>query len=133
MKNFKICKSHELSSNSKIFLHIGEKRIHIKGFGLFKISLEPGQEFHASHQWTRSKKIKYEDIKNGSSFLIRPRIGRLFIFILLIVFSICTCIFLFTKFRWSFIPLAPFAIYILLYVSLFKDRYLIIEPIKEEP
>ena len=79
MKNIRICKSHDLSSNSKIFLHIGEKKIHIKGFGLYNISLESGQKIHASHLWTGSNKVKYEDLLEDSTLIIRPRMRKLLI------------------------------------------------------
>ena len=132
MKNIKIRKNRELSSSSKIYVHAGARKLYIKGFGEHNISINPDEEIYATHLWTGSNKIKYENINNDSSFLIRPRIGKLFVFISLVIFSICVCIFLFTKFRWSFIPLVPSAIYIFIYLSILKDRYLIIKPVKEE-
>ena len=132
MKSVKIRKNHELSSSSKIYIHVGERKIHIKGFGEHSVSINPGEEFRVTHLWTGSKILKYDDLSDVSTFLVKPRIGKLFGLVLLVVFSICTCIFLFTRFRWSFIPLVPFAIYIFIYMSILKDRYLIIKPIKEE-
>ena len=132
MKTITIRKSLDFSAKSKVLLHIGEKQIYIKGFGSFSAQLKQDEEFYASHLWTRSKKIQYEEVK-GSSFLIKPRMDKLFAFIILMICIICMAFFILTHYRWSLLPLIPIIIYVFLYLSILKDRYLIIKPIKEEP
>ena len=131
MKTIRIKKNYEFSPNSKVFLHIGDKQVQIKGFESFSFSVELGQEFFVSQQWTRSNKITYNQIFGVTSFIIKPRLGKVLAFIALMIFAVCTVIFIFTKFRWSFIPLLPFALYVGLYLTVFKDRYLILELEKE--
>ena len=131
MKTIRIKKNYEFSPNSKVFLHIGDKQVQIKGFESFSFTVEPGQEFFVSQQWTRSNKITYNQISDVTSFIIKPRLGKVLAFIALMIFAVCTVIFIFTKFRWSFIPLLPFALYVGLYLTVFKDRYLILELEKE--
>jgi hypothetical protein len=126
MKTIKIKKSYDFSANSKIYLQIGSKKMHIKGFGLFPITIEPGEDIYASHLWTRSKKMSYDQLTDSNSLIIKPRMGKLFAFIVLLILIICFCVFIFTKYRWSFIPLAPIALYVLVYISILKNRYLII-------
>ena len=131
MKKITIRKSLDFSSKSKIFVHVGDKLIHIKGFKSFSIPIEKDEEFYASHLWTRSNKISYEQLTD-LSFLIKPRMGKVFAFIIMMILIVCMATFILTQFRWSFIPLVPFVIYILLYLSLFRNRYLIIQPDKED-
>lgn len=132
MKTIKIRKSVDFSENSKIYLHIGTKLTHIKGFGSFSLPVEQGEEFFASHLWTKSNKINYSEISDNESFIIKPRMGKVLAFATLIVFTLCTVFFLFTKNRWSYIPLVPIVIYVFLHLSILKDRYLIISPFKKE-
>jgi len=131
MKTIRIKKNYEFSPNSKVFLHIGDKQVQIKGFESFSFTIEPGQEFFASQQWTRSNKIMYSQISDISSYIIKPRLGKMLAFIALILFTVCTVIFIFTKYRWSYIPLALVAFYILLYLTILREKYLIIKPDKE--
>ena len=132
MKTYQIRKNHEFSENANVHLHIGTKQIHIKGFGSFSLSLSPGEEFFASHLWTKSNIITYEELANGSSFVIKPRLNKLLAFISFLITVGCLCLFIFTKNRWSFIPLAPIVIYVAMYLSIFKNKYLIIKQEKEE-
>jgi hypothetical protein len=132
MKSIKIKKSQDFSSNSKVFINIGIKKIHIKGFGLYNILLEPGEEIYASHLWTGSRKMRYENITDNSTLLIKPLMGKFFLLFVLFIFSICVCISIFTKSKWSFFPLAPIAVYIALYLTVLKNRYLIIEKDQSE-
>jgi hypothetical protein len=37
-------------------------------------------------------------------------------------------VFLTTKFRWSFIPILPIALYVIVYLTILKNKYLIISP-----
>ncbi len=129
MKNVRIRKGHDLSAKSKVFVNINSKKVHLKGFDFGTFSIEPGEELYASQNWTRSRKIGYEQLEDGSTLLVKPRIGKLFAFITIVVFSLCLLFFLFTRNRWSFIPLAPFGLTALLMVSLLKNRYLKILPI----
>jgi hypothetical protein len=132
MKTIRIKKNYEFSPNSKVLLHIGDKQVHIKGFESFSFTVDPGQEFFVSQQWTRSNKISYSQISDTSSFIIKPRLGKMLAFISLLIFAICTVIFVFTKYRWSFLPLTPVAFYVLLYLTILREKYLIIKPINEE-
>ncbi len=132
MKTIKIKKNHEFSPNSKIILHIGEKQMQIKGFESFSYIIEPDQEFFASQLWTRSNKIGYAQVEDGLSYIIKPRLGKVLAFISLVVFAACTILFIFTKFRWSYMPLSLIAVYVLLYLTFLKKKYLIIKCIKQE-
>ena len=132
MKTISIKKSYDFSPNSKIFIKYGTKELHIKGFGSFSLTLSAGEEMYATHLWTQSKKMAYDKIVDGSGYEIRPRLGKILAFIGLIVFSICLCVFLFTRSRLSLIPLVPIVIYVLIYVTILSHRYLIIEPAKED-
>jgi len=132
MKTIKIRKSIDFSENSKLLVHIGGKKIHIKGFESFSLPVNEGEEIYATHLWTSSNKISYEQIKNGDLFLIRPRLGKQFAFINLVIFLICFAIFYFTKSRWSFLPLLPTVLYAGLYITVLKNKYLIIDLIKQE-
>lgn len=132
MKTFEIKKTNEFSAKSKVFLNIGTKKIHVKGFGSFPVIIEPNESVFASQLWTQSNKITYENLKDKSKMLITPRLNKMLAFIILMVFGICTLVFLFTKNRWSFVPLIPFIIYVLLYLTVLKNRYLIIKEAKGE-
>jgi hypothetical protein len=132
MKTIKIKKSSDLSENSKIYLHVGDKKKHIRGYESYSITINPGEEFFASHQWTSSNKYSYDQINDGSSFIIRPRLGKKFAFINLVILMICFVIFYFTRSRWSFFPLLPSAIFGGLFLTVLKDKYLIIESLSTE-
>jgi hypothetical protein len=132
MKTVKIRKNNEFSPDSKVFLHIGEKQIHIKGFESFSFNVEPGQEFFASQLWTKSNKITYNQLDNSSCLIIKPRLGKVLAFTSLMIFAACTLVFIFTKFRWSYIPLVLIGFYVLFYLTILRDKYLIIKPYKEE-
>ena len=132
MKTISIKKNYDFSPTSKVILHIGERKEYLKGFGSFSFTIGPDQEFYASHQWTRSNRIEYNEIGENTSFLVKPRFGKVLAFVTLLIFMICTVIFIFTRFRWSFIPLVPIAVYVLIYVTILSNKYLIIEPAKED-
>jgi hypothetical protein len=127
MKTIKIRKANIFSANSKVFIYNGADKVHIKGFGLYALSIDSGDILKASHLWTKSDTINYEDLKDGSTVLIRPRFGRAFTIFVTILFIVCTCIFFLFKSKWSFIPLGVLAIYIAVYLTILKDKYLIIE------
>lgn len=132
MKTIKITKSNDFSPNSKVILHVGSEKIHLKGFGSFSFSLSPGEEFYLTQQWAGSKIMAYEDMEEGSSFLVKPRLDKRLAFITLLVFIICTIIFFVIESRWSFFPLLPLIIYIILYLSVFRNRYLILQPVNDK-
>jgi len=132
MKTIWIKKNYDFSPDSKVILHIGERKEFLKGFGSFSFTIDPDQEFYVSHQWTRSKRIAYKEIDENTSFLVKPRLGKVLAFVALLIFMICTVIFIFTRFRWSFIPLVPIAVYVMIYVTILRDKYLIIEPSKSD-
>ncbi len=129
MKTIQIRKANLFSAKSRVFIINGLNRIHIKGYGLYALSLEAGDDIRASHLWTKSNTLSYEDIKDGSVILIRPRFGRTFTIFVALVFIICTCVFFLFKSRWSFIPLGIIGIYISIYLTILNDKYLIIEQI----
>jgi len=131
MKTITIKKDYDFSPMSKVILHIGERKEYLKGFGPFSFNIYPDQKFYASHQWTGSNRIKYNEIDDNTSFLVKPRFGKVLAFVTLIIFMVCMIIFLFSRFRWSFIPLVPIAVYVLVYLSILRNRYLIIVPTKE--
>lgn len=132
MKTVTIRKNYDFSPTSKVILHIGERKEFLKGFGPFSFTIGPDQEFYASHQWTRSNGIEYDEIGENTSFLVKPRFGKVLAFVTLMIFMFCTVIFIFTRFRWSFIPLALIAIYVMIYVTILSHKYLIIEPTSKD-
>lgn len=127
MKVISIRKSYDFSPGGKVFVHSGNTKIHIKGYNYNDVTINPGENLYATQQWTSSRKIEYDELTDRSKYLIKPRLGKVFAFIVLIVFSVCTCIFIFTRWRWSVLPLLPFAVSPLLYVSVLKNRFLIIK------
>ena len=132
MKTVKIRKSQDFSENSKVYLHIGNKRVHIKGFESLTFPVNPGDDLYSSQQWMKSKTISYDQIDDQSMYIIRPKLGKIFAFINLIIFLICCAIFYFTHSRWSFFLLLPSVLCIALYLTVFKNRFLLIESYKAE-
>ena len=131
MKTFKIKKDFDLSPYSKIILYYGNRKIHIKEYDFSEITLEPGESVYASQLWTRSKKLQYEDITDNSTYIIKPQLTRLLAYIIFVISLICIVVFIFTRWRWSLIPIIPFVIYVLLFVTILYDRYLKIVPFKK--
>ena len=127
MKNINIKKNRDFSGNSKIYLHVGDSRTHINGFGLYHLSIHPREEMYATHHWTMSNRIHYDELNEGISLVIKPKLTKKLALIIGIVFVICSLIFLITKYRWSFLPLLPFVLYVGTYLTILKNRYLIIE------
>lgn len=132
MKTIKVRKSTDFSENSKVYLHIGVKKVHLRGYESLSLPLNPGEEIYASQQWTRSNKISYEQVENESNIFIRPRLGKQVAFINLVILLICFAIFYFTRSRWSFFPFIPSIIYIGLYLTFLRKKYLIVESYKTE-
>jgi hypothetical protein len=132
MKTVKMKKSKVFSSKSRVYINIGHQKTYLKGFGLYAISVNPGDSIIASQLWTKSNCLNYDDIIDGSIFLIKPRMGRTFTLLVLFIFIICSCIFFLYKSRWSFVPIGIIAIYISLYLTILKNKYLIIEPIDND-
>jgi hypothetical protein len=124
LKTINIKKDYDFSARSNVFIHIGQVKTHLNGFGSISIPIDQGNEIFASHLWTKSKRIRFENIEDGDSFTIKPKLSKLFAFVTLLIFAICLLIFLFTKYRFSFVPLLPILIYVLLYISVLKNRYL---------
>ena len=128
MKQIHIMKNKDFSVNSRVFLHVGDKKFHIKGYKSYSFHLEPGQEFFASHQWTRSNRILYNNVGDGSIFLIRPRLTQKHAYILLLSIVISIILIPITRSAWSFAAVIPINIYILSCITILKNRYLIIKP-----
>lgn len=124
MKTINISKSSDFSSESKVILHIGSDHIHIKGFGSYTFSLGPRESFYLTHQWTSSPKMYYEDLAESNSLIIKPRLDKRFLFIIVYVLILCTIIFFIFKSRWSFLPILPFVFYIIMYLSILRNKYL---------
>ena len=131
MKKIVIKKSHDLSPSSKVYLHIGSSKIHLLGFGLYTLTISEGDEIFSSHLWTQSPKIHYEDLEDGISLLIKPRLNKVFALVIGILFIFCSVIFVLTRYRWSFFPLIPFVVYIFIYLTVLRNRYLIISQEQE--
>jgi predicted RND superfamily exporter protein len=131
VKTFKIKKDFDLSPYSKIILYYGNRKIHIKEYDFSEITLEPGESVYASQLWTRSKKLQYEDITDNSTYIIKPQLTRLLAYIIFVISLICIVVFIFTRWRWSLIPIIPFVIYVLLFVTILYNRYLKIVPFKK--
>lgn len=128
MKTIKITKSRDFATNSKVLLHVGSEITHLDGFGSFTFSLNPGEQFYLTHQWVSSKKVSYEKVTDGSFYLVKPRLDKRLAFITLFVFTLCMIFFFIFHSRWSFIPLLPIVIYVLLFLTVWKDRYIFLEP-----
>jgi len=131
VKTFKIKKDYDLSPYSKIILYYGNRKIHVKEYDFSEITLEPGESVYASQLWTRSKKLQYEDITDNSTYIIKPQLTRLLAYIIFVISLICIVVFIFTRWRWSLIPIIPFVIYVLLFVTILYNRYLKIVPFKK--
>lgn len=127
MKNIRIKKSNYFSSKSKIYVHVGSRKIRIDGFGLYTIPINAGEYLFASQMWTGSDKIAYEMLDDGELLVIEPKLSRLFALIVGIIFILCSIIAILTRYRWSFLPLVPLIIYIGLYLTVLRNRYLIIK------
>ncbi len=127
MKTINIRKSTQFSEDSKIMVHAGERSMHVRGFDARSFTVEDEEEIYASHDWTQSNRIGYDSLGDGQTYIIMPRLTKKLAFIILITFMVCAAVFFFTKIRWSFIPLIPFGIYILLYLTLLRKKYLIVE------
>lgn len=127
MKNISIKKSRNFSDSSKIYVFVGSRKVHIKGFGLYTLPINEGEFISASQLWTGSNRIYYDNVDDGILLIIKPRLNRILAIIVGIVFLVCTIISIFTKCRWSFLPLVPFIIYITIYLTVLRNRYLIIE------
>jgi hypothetical protein len=127
MKNISIKKSNYFSKMSKVYVLVGSKKVLIKGFELYTIPINEGEKISASQLWTGSKKIDFDKIEEGISYVIKPKLNKLLALIIGIVFIFCAILFILTRYRWSGVPLIPFAIYIIMYLTVFKERYLIIE------
>jgi len=126
LKTITIRKSHDFSPNSKVILHVGSKQKHINGFEPVSISIEPGQKFYASQQWTRSNLISYDNATENKTYSIKPRLGKPLAILTAIIFLACTVVFFVTNFRWSYVPLSPIVLYVFVYLTILKNRYLII-------
>jgi len=127
MKNISIKKSSYFSNSSKVYVFVGSRKVLIKGFGLYTLPINEGEFIYASQLWTGSNRIYYDNLVDGILLIIKPRLNRIFALIVGIVFLVCTIISILTKCRWSFLPLVPFIIYIAIYLSVLRNRYLIIE------
>lgn len=112
---------------SQVYVLVGSKKVLIKGFELNAIPINEGEKISASQLWTGSKKIDYDKIEEGIPHVIKPKLNKLLVLIIGIVFIFCAILFILTRFRWSGVPLIPFAIYIIAYLTVLKDRYLIID------
>ena len=127
MKTIKVRKDRIFSSRSKVFIFIGSKRIHIKGFELYAITLNQQDSIYASQLWTKSKVIKYDDVIDGATIVIRPFFGRAFTLFTLALFLVCAAVFYIWRSRWSFIPFGILGIYIIVFMTCLADRYLILD------
>jgi hypothetical protein len=126
LKTITIRKSHDFSPNSKVILHVGSNQKHIKGFEPISFSIEPGQKFYASQQWARSNLISYDNATENKTYFIKPRLDKMLALLTVIIFLTCTVFFFVTKFRWSYVPLSPIVLYVFVYLTILKNRYLII-------
>lgn len=124
MKTIILSKSNDFSPESKLILHTNSEKIHIKGFGSYTFNLEPGESFYLTHQWTSSPRLRYDDLDVENSIIVKPRLDKRFLFIVLFVMILCTIIFFIFKSRWSFLPILPFVVYILIYLSILRSKYL---------
>ena len=127
MKAIQIRKSSDFSENSKVYLYLGGKKIYLRGYEFYSVDINEGEELYASQQWTSSNRISYEQVKDKAKYVLYPRLGKRFAFINLVILMVCFLIFYFTKSRWSFFPFIPSIIYIGMYITILRKRYLIIE------
>lgn len=127
MKAIRIKKSKQFSANSKVMIHVGPNKILIKGYDFYTTKLEEEDKIFASHLWTKSEILNYDQLDDNGTIQIVPRMGKIFAIVILIVLGCCTVFFFLYKSRWSFIPLVPFVLYILLYITVLKDKYLLLK------
>lgn len=127
MKNIKIKKSKYFSNTSKVYVIVGSRKALIKGYGIYTVPVNEGENIYASQLWTGSNRIDYNKLEEEIPLFIKPRLSRLFALIIGVVFIFCSIVFIAARFRWSFLPLVPFAIYVGAYLTVLRNRYLIIE------
>jgi hypothetical protein len=127
MKNIIIRKDKYFTSESKVIVRSGSDKIWIKGYRLYTIPVDKGKCIFATHLWTGSNIIEYENLSEKVPLLIRARLGRGLALISLIVFLISVVLLVLTKSRWSVLPVIPVAIYIIAHLTILRNRYLIIE------
>lgn len=131
MKYISIKKSNYFSKMSQVYVLVGHKKVLIKGFELYTIPINEGEKISVSQLWTGSKKIDFDKIEEGILYVIKPKLNKFLALIVGIVFIFCAILFILTRFRWSGVPLIPFALYIIAYLTVLKDRYLIIEKTRQ--
>jgi hypothetical protein len=127
MKTIRIRKNMDFSATSRIYVKIGPRKVHIKGFEAVVLPVLPGEEISASHIWTASNRISYDQLEDGSSIKIRPRMGLAFQWIFMLVFLVCFITFNITRIIWLVLPVLFFSLYAFTYLTVLYDRYLILE------
>ncbi len=131
MRTITVRKNNEFSANSRIYLHTDTQKIHIKGFKPYTIQIERDGKFYASHLWTQSNRTTYSQIDDNSEFIIVPRLKPELSLITLAALVLSLFLFFKTGSKWLFIPLAFCLVYIALYLTALKNRFLIIKPVKK--
>jgi hypothetical protein len=127
IKYIKVKKSNYFSTNSKLFINAGSRKTQLSGYRPYTIEVNEGETISASQLWTGSNTIQYDKLENGSSLIVNPKLSRLLALIIGITFITCSLIFFLTRILWSLIPMIPFEIYIIIYITILKNRYLILE------
>jgi len=127
MKKITIRKDRYFSSRSKIFLHAGSEKTWLKGYNSYIINVSEGDNLFAKYMWTGSNEVDYEDLDENEPLLIRPRIRRSLVAVFLVVYLICVAVFIQTRWRWSVLPLLPFAVYIGAYITVLRNGFMVIE------
>jgi hypothetical protein len=127
MKTIKIRKSTQFSEDSRIMVHAGGESIFLRGYDSRPLTVDEDQELYASHQWTESNRLSCSMLKDGHTYFIKPRLSKGLAFIIFLTLMACGVFFYFTMNRWSFVPLLPFALYVLAYITVLRKKYLILE------
>lgn len=130
MKTILISKTNDFSDESKLILHIYSEKIHIKGFGSYKFSLNPGDSFYLTHQWTSSPKMYYDNLAEENSLIVKPRLDKRLLILIMVTLILCSIVFFILKSRWSFLPMIPFVVYILIYLTILRKKYLVFLTVK---
>lgn len=127
MKNIKIKKARIFSPNSKIYVITSQSKVLITGYKPYNINVYEGELLSARQEWTGSNKIEYDKICEASQYVIKPRQNGFLVIYIAIAFIITYIVLLLTRNRFSFLLVLPIPLYIILYLTIWRNRVLIIE------
>lgn len=124
MKNIFIKKSYDFSEKSHIYVYINDKKNCLSDYQLSKFNLSENDTIYVRQMWVTSKKLSYKYFDDDSKYMIKPLLGKISGFIFLIIFTFSIILFFVTHELWLSIPILLVAIYIIITITIFSNRYL---------